>query len=466
MLLQLDLFSDAAWDFIMAIYESNWDQLQVVNGISFRNKVVAQFNNGTKNSKDNHLPKLPTHTSGLAHAKVSKVPPTISPHLLPEALKKVQEERKKERSMGKAKSTNKSFAQAVGVKPENLLKLQEVFPKLPAKKIIEMENVGLGKTPSKPKIQITIKGPSRKNILIPMDATNRKNILDTANTHIRQINSLMKSYKSHINIDCIRESGNGITVTTSSVANTSDLFILEKYFKGLGNLKSKDISPHLPQSKSFLKILGVPYFDNALNSLNTSQVENSLSKTCIFNNITLSSCPRVIQAFKNSDMVVIWVDIWDSQNGTKAKTIINRSFNFGRHIAMVRGTTMNPGIPQCHNCLKWEHTTFAYQAHRAKCQKYGGPHKLEHHRDLAWCCKGNDKTNPPQLETKKGELCLYSFKCISCKKDHLADDAKCPFWKHWFNREWHTKKAQELRETQANSIRSSISGHRLWISTI
>ena len=252
---------------------------------------MAQFNNGAKNSKDNHLPKLPTHTPGLAHAKVSKVPPTIPPRLSSEALKKAQEERKKERSMGKAKPTNKSFAQAVGVKPKNLLKLWEAFPKLPAKKIIEMNNVRLEKTPSKPKIQIMTKGPSRKNILIPMDATDRKNILDAANTHIGQINGLMKLYKSHINIDCIRESGNRVTITTSSVANTSDLSILEKYFKGLGDLKSKDISPRLLQSKFFLKILGVPYFNNALNPLNASQVENSLSKMCMFNDITLSSCP-------------------------------------------------------------------------------------------------------------------------------------------------------------------------------
>jgi len=95
---------------------------------------------------------------------------------LPKALKKAREERKKERSIGKAKPSYKSFVQVVGGKPKNLLKLQEAFPKLPVKKIIEMNNVGLGKTPSKPKTQITTKGPSRKNILIPMDvlATNHK----------------------------------------------------------------------------------------------------------------------------------------------------------------------------------------------------------------------------------------------------------------------------------------------------
>ena len=380
---------------------------------------------------------------------------------MPEALRKARDERKKERNTGKAKPANKSFVQAARCNAKNILKLREAFPKLPTKKIIEMNNVGLGKSSSKPKLQITTKGPSRKNVLLPMNASDRKSILNAANTHIGQINGLLKSYKSHINIDCIRETDTGIMVTTNSVASTSDLSLLEKYFKGLGDLELKDISPRLLQSKSFLKILGVPYFDNDLTPINSAQVEAILSNTHIFNNIIMSSHPRVIRASKNLDMAVIWVDIWDSQNSTKAKTVLNRSFNFGHHIATIRGISMNLGVPQCHNCWKWGYTTFACRAHGSKCQKCGGPHKLEHHRELAWCCKGNSKTNPPRLETKKGEPCPYSFKCINCKEDHLADDYKCPFWKHCFNREWHSKKAIELREIQANSICSSVSGHKL-----
>ena len=172
--------------------------------------------------------------------------------------------------------------------------------------------------------------------------------------------------------------------------------------------------------------------------------------------ITLASPPHVICTSKNSDMSVIWVNIWDSQNGTKAKTIINRSFNFGKHITTIKGTSMNPGVPQCYNCWKWGYITFACCAYRSKCQKCGSPHKLEHHRDMAWCCKANEKTNPPRLETKKGEPCPHKFKCINCKNNHLTDDPTCPYWKHCFNREWHTKKAQELREIQANSIRSAV----------
>jgi len=65
---------------------------------------------------------------------------------------------------------------------------------------------------------------------------------------------------------------------------------------------------------------------------------------------------------------------------------------------------------------------------------------------MAWYYKGNNKMNPSRLKTKKGKPCPHNFKCINCKEDHLADNPKCPFWKHHFNREWHTKKAQKLRE--------------------
>jgi len=294
-----------------------------------------------------------------------------------------------------------------------------------------------------------------------MDAPDKHNIVNNANNHIGQINGLFRSYKSNLSIDCIRVTSSRIMVTTNNVASTSDLSLVKKYFKSLDDIESKDISPRLPQSKSFLKILGVPFFDSNQNPIKSTEVKNILTKTHLFNNITLSSRPCVIRASKNSDMVVIWVDIWDSQNGIKAKTILNRSFNFGRHIATIRGTSMNPGVPQYHNCWKWGHTTFACRAHGSKCQKCGSPHKLEHHRDLAWCCKGNSKTNPLRLETKKGEPCPHSFKCINYKEDHLVDDYKCPFWKHRFDREWHTKKAQELREIRANSIRSSMSEAKL-----
>jgi len=51
------------------------------------------------------------------------------------------------------------------------------------------------------------------------------------------------------------------------------------------------------------------------------------------------------------------------------------------------------------------------------------------------------QTNPPRLETKKGEPCTHSFKYINCKGKHQVDSSSCPFWKHRFNRTWYMKKS-------------------------
>ena len=36
------------------------------------------------------------------------------------------------------------------------------------------------------------------------------------------------------------------------------------------------------------------------------------------------SRPRVIKVSPKSDMAIVWIDIWDTQNGNNAKKIINK----------------------------------------------------------------------------------------------------------------------------------------------
>ena len=69
----------------------------------------------------------------------------------------------------------------------------------------------------------------------------------------------------------------------------------------------------------------------------------------MFNDITLVICPRVIRASPRSDMAIIWIDIWNSQSSTKAKSVINRYINVGQYIATIRGTNMNPDVFQYRN---------------------------------------------------------------------------------------------------------------------
>ena len=230
--------------------------------------------------------------------------------------------------------------------------------------------------------------------------------------------------------------------------------------KELNNVNSNDIiSPKLPQFKSYLKILDIPYFiDNINLSVISNIIQRVIKTTHIFDNTVLAFYFCIIKASLKSNMVIVWVDIWDFQNHTKAKLLINRYFNIEYYITTIRGTNMNPSILQCKNCQKWDYTMYTYCIHGLKCQKCNSLHKLEHHRKIVWCYKANFKTNTSRLKTKKGELCTHSFKCINQKDEHQIDSNNCPFWKHRFNWNWHNKKLQELQGIRANSICLSVDG--------
>ena len=64
-------------------------------------------------------------------------------------------------------------------------------------------------------------------------------------------------------------------------------------------------------------------------------VETIIRNNYIFNNIIVASKLRIIKVFLKSDMVIIWLDIWDVQSRIKTKGLINRCFNIGNYIATI-----------------------------------------------------------------------------------------------------------------------------------
>jgi len=317
----------------------------------------------------------------------------------------------------------------------SILKIKEAFPALLNKKILEIHNAVFPEPDNKgQKVQYTTKGLFKKQTIVSTSDKIKDAIIEEANTHIFQINMLLKNIKLATRAEFFRPCPGSISINTNSVLTASDLNTIERYLKSIDSAGNDEIlAPWLPQSKSYLKITGIPYIQPNSNKLTSDDIINTMKHLELFEPMNFAAKPRVIKASSKSDMAIIWFDIWDSQNGSKAKLLINYSFNFGRYIATIRATNMNPGVPQCHNCWKWGHSTFLCHTHGSKCQKCNSPHKLEHHRDLAWYCKANFKLNPPRLETAKGKPCPYTFKCINCKGEHMADDNKCPFWKHRFN---------------------------------
>jgi len=332
-----------------------------------------------------------------------------------------------------------------------------MFPFLNAQKVDQVNNIVNGQAKPKPRIKMTTKGLSRKQVIIPMSRKNIKSFMKNTSLHVANMNRLLYITKSDVLTDYIHADPIGITIITNKVSQQSDMAIINNYVKSLNDINSLQVDePHLPKSKSYLKIIGIPFFPhaNSQERLTPNDIKTILKQNHIFDNILLTSKPRVIKVSPKSDMSIVWLDIWDVQSSSNTKMLINRCFNVSNYIAAIRGANMNPSVLQCKNCWKWGHTTFSCRIQGAKCVKCNGPHKSEHHQEFGWCCKANDKINLPRLETKKGEPCLHSFKCLNCHGDHLADSNQCLFWCHRFNREWHQRKYAEICENRSKSTHS------------
>ena len=362
-------------------------------------------------------------------------------------------------TQGSKDNSGKSYAQAS--KPlfntSEVLKIKKTFPLLNAKKINQVNSIVNGQNKPKPCIKMTTKGLSRKQIIIPMSGDNVSFFMKNSSLHVANINKLLRNAKTDVLVDYIRSDNMGITIVMNKVSQQSDMTIINYYVKNSNDINALQVEDsRLPKLKSYLKIISIPFYPhtNSQEKLNTTDIESILKQNHIFDNISLASKLRVIKVSPKSDMAIVWIDIWDVQSGHNAKMLINRCFNVGNYITTIQGENMNSGVLQCKKCWKWGHTTFLCRIQGAKCVKCNGPHKSEHHREFGWCCKANDKINPPRLETKKEEPCSHSFKCSNCKSNHQANSNQCPFWRHRFNREWHTRKYAEICENRSKLIRS------------
>jgi len=178
-------------------------------------------------------------------------------------------------------------------------------------------------------------------------------IMNNTGFHISSIDSRLKGLKSTLRAEFIRPTAKGIIIATNNVPASSDLTTMEKYIQSIEGIEQSNIfALRLPQLKTYLKIIGILYIQPSGMAITSDDITNYLKNSDFFEDTTLAARPRVIKASPKSDMAIIWINIWDSQNSFKAKILINHSFHYSRSIATIRGTSMNPGIPQCHNYWK------------------------------------------------------------------------------------------------------------------
>ena len=206
--------------------------------------------------------------------------------------------------------TNRSYAQASkqGTSTLDVIKINNMFPSIKAKKIDQINEIVKGSPKAKRQINMTTKGLLHKQVIIPMSNNNIVKFMKNSSMHIANINRNLRSTKSEVSVNFIQAELVGITIVTNKVSQASGLTTIENYMKNSESIDSSQVdTPCLPQSKSYLKIIGIPYFlnGNCQEHLNSSNIESIIKQNHMFNNITLVSKPRVIKVLPKSDMAIV-----------------------------------------------------------------------------------------------------------------------------------------------------------------
>ena len=211
--------------------------------------------------------------------------------------------------IGKIAETSKlSYAQILLKNIGTILKIKENFLELSNKKI-EQINKSIFNISDKPKprINMTTKDLSQKQIIVPISSSNANKIMVASGEHITNLNHSLKNTKLSLSIDFIWVNHQGLIVTSNRVAFLLDISIISKYVKSCNNVDTNDIQDaQLPQSKSYLKILGILYIKEDTNvTINSEVMETVIKSMHIFNNVNIASKSHIVKVFSKSDIVIV-----------------------------------------------------------------------------------------------------------------------------------------------------------------
>jgi len=189
-------------------------------------------------------------------------------------------------------------------------KIKEMFLNLQNKKIENIQKIISSKTKSKPKLNITTKEPSMKQVIIPINVANTRNLIKDSSLHMSNINRVLKNIKSEVMANFIYSENRGVVITTNKVAGTLNLQIIKRYVKNINNIEANQMKvSRLPQLKSFLKIIGIPYLmEDTYLLMTADMVKKIMKENHIFNNIILVSRLRVITVLPKFNISIVVVD--------------------------------------------------------------------------------------------------------------------------------------------------------------
>ena len=77
---------------------------------------------------------------------------------------------------------------------------------------------------------------------------------------VESCNKGLVSTCSKLRVESVHKAWDSVSMSTNSVVSAAKLEVIKQWLKktaGLGEVT--EVEPHLPQSKSFLKVLDIPY---------------------------------------------------------------------------------------------------------------------------------------------------------------------------------------------------------------
>ena len=95
-----------------------------------------------------------------------------------------------------------------------------------------------------------------------MSSDNITKFIKNSSLHVANINRSLRNLKSEVLVDFIYSDLIRVIMVTNKVPVQSNLYIIKNYIKNINNIDSLNMEvPQLPQSKSYLKIIGISYLN-------------------------------------------------------------------------------------------------------------------------------------------------------------------------------------------------------------
>jgi len=236
-ILDLNGIGEVTWNFMLAIYKSEWDTLITnKNNKTFRQQIASKFTpkiqETKKPSKDDNLTDKPV--------SFAKLPLLISVKS-PKEVKEISKFFKKSIKPTEKKDSSKLYAQASVPMTSEILKIIEIFSKLQASKINNIHKIINGVGKPKPKVYMTTKRLSRKQVIILMSNKNKIRLIESSSKHIANLNRVLENIKLDIMANFVCMDQAGITIITNKVTTSLDLQTIKRYIKNANQIDSDNV---------------------------------------------------------------------------------------------------------------------------------------------------------------------------------------------------------------------------------